>query len=128
MGRNTGVTQRVWAVVQALPGPTFTSREVAMAGEFVSVKSIGKAMSYLINAGLVEIAEKVRFHGDPFMTCIYKLGDGKRGEKCKTSLPAQSDAAPGVRQVRLTDTRHWHHEPSTSRPWRGYQSGLARVA
>lgn len=121
--RPKNVSAQVRAVIASLEAETFTARDLKAAKpELASLKSIGRAIHHLIWMDEVYIVRRVRFPGESYLTCIYGRGPGR------SSKTQSAPMVPGVRQVRLADARHWPHDPSESRPWRGYESGLARIA
>jgi hypothetical protein len=135
--RHPGLSKEVWRAVLRRPiGVTFIAADLVDELPSLSnsdspanvLRAIGAALKSLRLRGGVCVVSYHRIAKGP--TCrvshYQRVADELGGvpvERVELAL-----IAPGVRHVRLQDSQHWHREPSESRPWRGYESGLARIA
>jgi hypothetical protein len=131
--KHPGLSAEVWRVLLRRPlGETFTAEDLlpdlpALTEVHTRLRAVGAALKHLRTRGGVCVVSFHRIPGGP--TC--KISHYQRVADELGGSPAevrQMKIETGVRHVRLQDACHWHREPSESRPWRGYESGLARIA
>jgi hypothetical protein len=132
--KNPGLSHAVWQACLRIPvGQAFMAADLLPALPALNncarpLAAIGAALKYLRSLGGVEVVAFKRLPNGP--TCklshYARIADTVQAYAAP-DVPAPV-ARPGVRHVRLLDAVHWHREPSDARPWRGYESGLARIA
>ena len=98
------------------------------------MKSLARALSHLCKNGDVRVKAKLHRSGESFAVNVYARGDGPKQKEKPTALPPEvpglvKDKPLGPNHRRVTFGLDWkpYREPRSDRPWRGYQSGLARI-
>jgi len=99
------------------------------------MKSVARALSYLVRQDFLEICGIVQ--EDTGKLSLYRL-TGRTRQKAPSrpaKLPEEHDGAvrrvkAGNGLVRVSFGVAWkpYREKSEARPWRGYESGLARIS
>lgn len=130
---NPGLALRVWAVVRGLPrGTAFSAADLFrihpdLAGGPKPLMAIGRALHHLVQRQGCAIRERRRLPGDSFATTFYARVDDRLHALPTVEHEPPPPKIPGVRRVRFPLSWKPFREENTSRPWRGYQSGLARI-
>lgn len=101
----------------------------------VPMRSVYRALSYLIREGFIEVVGQHRVAD--YTVAIYQLTGQPRVKPPRRAPKLLPEEAPGVVHrkdmgngvTRVSFGMSWkpHREKSESRPWRGYESGLARL-
>lgn len=129
---NAGLTPRLWRVVRGLPMTReFCSADIlrenpGLAEGKKPVMAIGRSMRLLRNMGGVALVACRREHGATYATAWYR----RVADSLSPISTAPDESMPcrdGMRQVRFGDDWRPFREPQSERPWRGYESGLARI-
>lgn len=128
------------SLVAAMPkARRFDCREAVQLVEPVlgfepSMKSMARALSYLVLRGDVRVAEKVKRPGENFAINRYGRGERRVQAAAQTLLLPEPEGTVTREALTNGNTRvsfglAWkpYREPKTERPWRGYESGLSRI-
>lgn len=139
MGTNTGFTAAVRKLIDGIPEEViFTAADVlAMDSENLTqgkpfpLKSIARALSWLVWAGRIEVVKKVVLPGDTHKTYHYRRC--ARVAQVDKPMPPEPESRvtmtlkDGVRRVRFGQGWKPQRDARPVVGMSGYQSGLARI-
>ena len=98
------------------------------------MKSVARALSYLCQRGDVVVMTTRHRPGESFAVNVYARGDGPKPMMKPTPLAPElpggvreKTLGPGHRRVSFGMDWKPYRETKSDRPWRGYQSSLAKV-
>lgn len=131
------LTEKAWQVIKRWPlDREFKAAEVA-ARLGCPARSAGGAMRYLILDGRVEKLDKMaREHGSSLGVALYRRTGATAPEANPVRRLLEPEGEGGVRRkdmgngvTRVSHGVAWrpYREPRSERPWRGYESSLAKV-
>lgn len=144
MTKATGLVKSVRRVVWRIQkGREFSVKELYRAHPHLAVesvyplKSIARALGWLVREGEVVMLGRIKLPGDEFKSQVYVRPQvvqppaktpGARLEAEPGERVRIEQRPGGVRRVSFGMGWKPYREPSTKRPWTGYQSALARIA
>lgn len=126
-------------VAEMRKSKTFTCADavafmIPVLGFEPGMKSVARALSFLCLRGDVRVMTMRHRPGENFAVNVYGRGDGPKPMNKPKSLPPELPGvviekalAPGHRRVTFGKAWKPYREPKTERPWRGYESSLAKV-